>query len=73
MIKDLIRELENAGFKVDDYSGTVDGAPIYIADLYGHKKQKGQIRLISQDWFNFRESALEAIRKIKSTSKKTSL
>lgn len=73
MIKHLKKELEDAGFKVDDYSGVIDGEPIYIVDLYGHPKQKGQIRLISQDWFNFRESAEEAMRKVKSTSKKIAL
>jgi hypothetical protein len=73
MIKDLIKELEDEGFKVDDYSGTMDRGPVYVLDLYGHRKQIGQIRLFSQDWFNFRESAHEVISKIKSTSKKIKL
>lgn len=73
MIKDLIKELKDTGFKVDDYSGMMDGEPIYIIDLYGHKKQRNQIRIIDRNWFTFRETANEAMRKVKSTSKSVSL
>lgn len=73
MIKDLIKELEDAGFKVDDHSGIMDGDPIYIIDLYGHKKQRNQVRLIDHNWFTFRQTANEIMRKVKSTSKRISL
>ena len=73
MVKDLVKELEDAGFKVDDYSGEIDGEPIYILDLYGHKRQKSQIRIIDHNWFTFRQTANEVMRKIKSTSKMVSL
>jgi len=73
MIKDLIKELETAGFKVDDYSGVMDGDPIYVIDLYGHKKQKNQVRIIDRNWFTFRETANDLMRKVKSTSKRMSL
>lgn len=73
MIKDLVSELEKAGFSVNDYSGEMDGEPIYILDLYGHKKQKSQVRIIDRNWFTFRQTANDIMRKIKSTSKKISL
>lgn len=73
MIKDLLKKLTDTGFKVDNHSGVMDGQPIYIIDVYGHKKQKGQVRLVSGDWFNFRESAEVLIDKIKKTRGKIAL
>ena len=73
MIDSLINELKNSGFRVDDHSGEINGEPIYVIDLYGHKKQKTQIRIVDQNYYTFRETINNVIRRIKSARGKISL
>ena len=37
------------------------------------KKQKSQIRIVDQNWYTFRETANDIMRRVKSTSKVISL
>ena len=73
MIKNIIKELEGAGFRVDNHSGEMNGEPMYVVDLYGHKKQKTQIRIVDQNYYTFRETINNVIRRIKSARGKISL